>query len=196
MRDPRKTEQNQEMMDLYKKHGVNPVGGCLPMLLQLPFLFAFYKVLSVAIEMRGAHWLWVQRSFAAGNAGDPRAADSAGGHAIPACRRMTPQPGHGSGAAEDDDVHAAGVRLHVLLRVGGTGTILVDRQRGGHRSAVVAESRHACAGGSRRQAGSQEEGAGTERWPKRSIRLPRPGRASSSSWTRCSSWPAFSSTSR
>src|SRR5207245_2386902 len=35
--------QNQEGMDLYKKHGVNPVGGCLPMLLQLPFLFAFYK---------------------------------------------------------------------------------------------------------------------------------------------------------
>ena len=46
-------------MDLYKKNGVNPVGGCLPMLLQLPFLYAFYKVLTVAIEMRGAHWLWV-----------------------------------------------------------------------------------------------------------------------------------------
>ena len=59
MKDPRKTEQNQEVMDLYKKNGVNPVGGCLPMLLQLPFLWAFYKVLGVAIEMRGAHWLWV-----------------------------------------------------------------------------------------------------------------------------------------
>ncbi len=59
MRDPRKAEQQQEMMDLYKKHGVNPVGGCLPMVLQMPFFFAFYKVLSVAIEMRGANWLWV-----------------------------------------------------------------------------------------------------------------------------------------
>jgi YidC/Oxa1 family membrane protein insertase len=59
MKDPRKTEQNQEVMDLYKKNGVNPVGGCLPMLLQLPFLWAFYKVLSVAIVMRGSHWLWV-----------------------------------------------------------------------------------------------------------------------------------------
>ena len=59
MRDPKKTEQNQEVMDLYKKHGVNPVGGCLPMLLQLPFLYAFYKVLAVTIEMRGASWLWV-----------------------------------------------------------------------------------------------------------------------------------------
>src|SRR2546428_9751270 len=35
MRDPRKAEQQQEMMDLYKKHGVNPVGGCLPMVLQM-----------------------------------------------------------------------------------------------------------------------------------------------------------------
>src|ERR1043166_1762472 len=59
LRDPRKAEQNQEMMDLYKKHGVNPVGGCLPMVLQLPFFFAFYKVLTVAIQMRGASWLWV-----------------------------------------------------------------------------------------------------------------------------------------
>ena len=47
-------------MELYKKHGVNPLGaGCLPMVLQIPFFFAFYKVLSVAIEMRGANWLWV-----------------------------------------------------------------------------------------------------------------------------------------
>jgi YidC/Oxa1 family membrane protein insertase len=59
MRDPKKAEQNQEVMDLYKKNGVNPVGGCLPMILQIPFLYAFYKVLSVSIEMRGAHWFWV-----------------------------------------------------------------------------------------------------------------------------------------
>jgi YidC/Oxa1 family membrane protein insertase len=59
MNDPKKTEQNQELMDLYKRHGINPVGGCLPMVLQLPFVFAFYKVLSVTIEMRGASWLWV-----------------------------------------------------------------------------------------------------------------------------------------
>jgi YidC/Oxa1 family membrane protein insertase len=59
MRDPKKAEQNQEVMDFYKKHGVNPMGGCLPMLVQLPFFIAFYNVLSIAIEMRGAHWLWV-----------------------------------------------------------------------------------------------------------------------------------------
>jgi YidC/Oxa1 family membrane protein insertase len=57
--DPRKGDQNQEVMDLYKKHGVNPMGGCVPMLLQIPFFIAFYKVFTVSVEMRGAPWLWV-----------------------------------------------------------------------------------------------------------------------------------------
>lgn len=59
LRDPRQSEKNQEVMDLYKKHGVNPLGGCLPMVLQLPFFIAFYTVLTVVIELRGAPWLWV-----------------------------------------------------------------------------------------------------------------------------------------
>jgi len=59
IRDPRKADQNQEVMDLYKKHGVNPMGGCVPMLLQIPFFIAFYKVFTVSVEMRGASWLWV-----------------------------------------------------------------------------------------------------------------------------------------
>ena len=59
MRDPKKAEQNAEIMELYKTEGVNPMGGCLPMLIQLPILYAFYKVLNVTIVLRGAHWLWV-----------------------------------------------------------------------------------------------------------------------------------------
>jgi YidC/Oxa1 family membrane protein insertase len=59
LRDPKKAEQNQEVMDLYKKYGVNPMGGCVPMLLQIPFFIAFYKVFTVSVEMRGAPWLWV-----------------------------------------------------------------------------------------------------------------------------------------
>lgn len=59
IRDPRKSQQNEETMGLYKKHGVNPMGGCMPMVLQIPFFFAFYKMLTVAIELRGADWLWV-----------------------------------------------------------------------------------------------------------------------------------------
>jgi len=59
LRDPRKADQNQEVMDLYKKYGVNPMGGCVPMLIQIPFFFAFYQVFRVSVEMRGASWLWV-----------------------------------------------------------------------------------------------------------------------------------------
>ena len=55
----RRASRTQEVMDLYKKHGVNPMGGCVPMLLQIPFFFAFYKVFTVSVEMRGAPWLWV-----------------------------------------------------------------------------------------------------------------------------------------
>ncbi|HKH43353.1 MAG TPA: membrane protein insertase YidC [Thermoanaerobaculia bacterium] len=54
-------KQNQEIMALYKEHGVNPAGGCLPMLLQLPILFGFYSLLSTTIELRGAPWiLWIK----------------------------------------------------------------------------------------------------------------------------------------
>ena len=59
MRDPRKQEMNKEIADLYKREGVNPVGGCLPMLMQLPFLYAYYRMLSTAIDLRQAHWLWI-----------------------------------------------------------------------------------------------------------------------------------------
>lgn len=58
--DPRKQEMQAEMMALYKQHGVNPMGGCFPLLLQLPFFYGFYKVLAIAIEMRQAPWmLWI-----------------------------------------------------------------------------------------------------------------------------------------
>jgi YidC/Oxa1 family membrane protein insertase len=59
VRDPRQADKNQEVMALYKKYGINPLGGCLPMLLQIPFFYAYYKVLNVSIEMRGAGFLWV-----------------------------------------------------------------------------------------------------------------------------------------
>lgn len=54
-------KMNEEVMALYKKEGVNPAGGCLPMLLQIPVLFAFYNLLSAAVELRHAPWiLWIQ----------------------------------------------------------------------------------------------------------------------------------------
>ncbi|HWZ43130.1 MAG TPA: membrane protein insertase YidC [Candidatus Saccharimonadales bacterium] len=57
--DPRQAEKQKEMSELYKREGVNPVGGCFPMLLQMPFLFAFYSMLGNAVELRQAPWLWI-----------------------------------------------------------------------------------------------------------------------------------------
>jgi YidC/Oxa1 family membrane protein insertase len=59
MRDPRKQDMQKEIGELYKREGVNPVGGCLPMLVQLPFLWAYYRMLPAVIDLRQAHWLWV-----------------------------------------------------------------------------------------------------------------------------------------
>lgn len=56
--DPQR--MNAAVMEMYKKHGANPLGGCLPMLLQIPVFFAFYRVLLNAVELQGAPWiLWV-----------------------------------------------------------------------------------------------------------------------------------------
>jgi len=65
LRDPRKAAMNEEISALYKKEGVNPAGGCLPMLIQLPFLWAYYTMLSRAIDLRHAHWLWIKDLSAA-----------------------------------------------------------------------------------------------------------------------------------
>jgi YidC/Oxa1 family membrane protein insertase len=59
LRDPRKAAMNEEISGLYKKEGVNPAGGCLPLLIQFPFLIAYYRMLGVALDLRHAHWLWV-----------------------------------------------------------------------------------------------------------------------------------------
>jgi len=59
LNDPRKAPMNEEISALYKKEGVNPAGGCLPMVIQLPFLFAYYRMLSTALDLRHAHWLWI-----------------------------------------------------------------------------------------------------------------------------------------
>jgi YidC/Oxa1 family membrane protein insertase len=59
MSDPRKQDMQKEIGALYKREGVNPIGGCLPLLVQLPFLWAYYKMLGAAIDLRQAHWLWI-----------------------------------------------------------------------------------------------------------------------------------------
>ncbi|HEX7282803.1 MAG TPA: membrane protein insertase YidC, partial [Vicinamibacterales bacterium] len=58
--DPERQKMNTEVMELYKAKGVNPASGCVPMLLTLPFLIAFYSMLQMAIEIRGANFVaWI-----------------------------------------------------------------------------------------------------------------------------------------
>ncbi len=90
LRDPEKAKMNEEISVLYKKEGVNPAGGCLPLIIQMPFLFAYYRMLNVAMDLRHAPWLWVKDL----SAPDPY-------HILPIAiivtmlimQRMTPQAG-------------------------------------------------------------------------------------------------------
>lgn len=59
--DPRRLKMNEEVMGLYRSEGVNPLGGCLPLVVQMPFLYAFYRMLASTIELRGAPFaLWIE----------------------------------------------------------------------------------------------------------------------------------------
>ena len=57
--DPKRNEMNSEIMKLQKDNGVNMFGGCIPTLITLPLLYAFYAMLPRVIELRHAHWLWL-----------------------------------------------------------------------------------------------------------------------------------------
>jgi YidC/Oxa1 family membrane protein insertase len=60
MRDPRKQEMNKEVMAVYSREGINPIGGCVPQLLQMPIWFGLYRALQGTIEMRHAPWFgWI-----------------------------------------------------------------------------------------------------------------------------------------
>jgi YidC/Oxa1 family membrane protein insertase len=90
LRDPKKAAMNEEISALYKKEGVNPAGGCLPLVIQMPFLFAYYRMLNVAMDLRHAPWMWIHDL----SAPDPW-------HILPVAiiitmlimQRMTPQAG-------------------------------------------------------------------------------------------------------
>jgi YidC/Oxa1 family membrane protein insertase len=57
--DPKRAEMNAEMMALYKTEGVNMYGGCLPLLIQMPLFFAYFRVLQNTVELRQANWGWL-----------------------------------------------------------------------------------------------------------------------------------------
>ena len=60
LNDPKKQEMNKEVMAIYSREGINPVGGCFQMFLQMPIWIGLNRALSYAIEMRHAPWLWVR----------------------------------------------------------------------------------------------------------------------------------------
>jgi YidC/Oxa1 family membrane protein insertase len=57
--DPKRNEMNMEIMKLQKDNGVNMFGGCIPTLITLPLLYAFFTMLPRVVELRQAHWLWL-----------------------------------------------------------------------------------------------------------------------------------------
>ena len=136
-------------MALYKERGVNPASGCVPMLLTLPFIFAFYALLSTAIELRGAPFVRL----------DSR---SVGARSVLTCtpilmgvsqvwqQRIDAGGRRRSGAAEDDDVHAGRLHVHVPLVAGGRRALLAGQQRLGDRPAVLDELHDRPAEGPRR----------------------------------------------
>ena len=95
---------NKEISALYKKEGVNPAGGCLPLLIQMPFLFAYYRMLNVAMDLRHAPWMWVHDL----SAPDPCAYSADCDHHYDVLYAADDAAGgHGSGAAEDDEYYDA-----------------------------------------------------------------------------------------
>ncbi len=124
--DPKRSEMNTEMMALYKTEGVNMYGGCLPILLQMPLFFAYFRVLQNAVELRQAHWFWLTDL----SNPDPL-------HILPILiiltmfltQYITPSPGMDPAQRQDDGLHDADhVRLYaVALRVG-SGALLGHEQ--------------------------------------------------------------------
>lgn len=58
MNDPKRQEANKEIMAIYSREGINPVGGCVPQLLQLPIWYGLYRALNGTVELRHAPWFW------------------------------------------------------------------------------------------------------------------------------------------
>ena len=134
LRDPRRSEMNVEIGELYKREGANPAGGCVPLIIQMPFLFAFYSMLGVGIELRQAPFLWLH---------DLSSPDKL--FILPVLIVITHLSGakddaqrrHGSETAADDDVDdAADDRLLQLFPARGLERVLDGGKLHRHRPAV------------------------------------------------------------
>ena len=103
-------EMQQEMMRIYREEKVNPLGGCLPILVQMPFFIALYWVLLSSVEMRDAPWIgWIHDL----SAKDPFFILPVLMTAHQAAADLAEPDAAGPGAGQDDVDHAAG--LHVMF---------------------------------------------------------------------------------
>ena len=119
--DPARQKMNTEVMNLYREKGVNPASGCVPMLLTMPVLFAFYALLRRRSSSAARRSAAGSRSVAAGSV--LRDADLMGADDVLAAED---DAGHGgSDAAEDDDAHADRCSLFMFLWRRRAGDLLV-----------------------------------------------------------------------
>jgi YidC/Oxa1 family membrane protein insertase len=134
--DPARQKMNEEIAELYKKEGVNPASGCVPMLLTLPVLLAFYALLSQSIELRGAPFVgWIHDLSTADPyyvLPDPDGCD----HDVAAVAHSGRR---GPGAAEGDDGDAHHVHRHDVVVAERRRVVLVREPVVGHRPAVLHE---------------------------------------------------------
>jgi YidC/Oxa1 family membrane protein insertase len=124
--DPAKQKMNQELMALYKERGVNPAGGCVPMLLTMPVLLAMWALLSTAIELRGAPFIgWIHDL----TAHDPLYITPVimGASQLMAAENDAERR-HGPCAAAHDAADAGGVHRHVPVAAGRRGDLLCRHQ--------------------------------------------------------------------
>ena len=165
-----RARQQQELMELYKKQKINPMSGCLPIVLQIPVFFALYKVLFVTIDMRHAPFYgWIKDLSAPDPTSHLQSVRTAAvrGARVPARRRVADHDGHhdvGADAAEpaaarshpaeDLQLDAGAVHVHAGVVPVGPGDLLGLEQHAvaaaavrhhaqeQHRGAFVEEPRH------------------------------------------------------
>jgi membrane protein insertase, YidC/Oxa1 family, C-terminal domain len=133
------TRMNQEVMKLYKQYGINPVGGCLPMAVQIPIFFGLYQMLAQAVELRNAKFLWVHDLYPTRYCGASACARFPDQH-HPAAHGGYAGLAHGddtedgrSHATPHNDVYAADLPIFLLQFCGGSGIVL-------HRAKIFSAS--------------------------------------------------------
>ena len=131
--------QQQAMMQLYKDEKINPLGGCLPMLLQIPVFIGLYWALFASVELRQAPWLgWITDL----SRPDPflhPAFDYGGDHV---CTNLSESAVNRPYAGENDESHAFDFLHHVLLLPCRFGSVLGSQQPLDHRPTMAHQPQH------------------------------------------------------